>query len=708
MGVEQLPLIAILAPLTLVVGAIYVLGPSLPMHRPAARWFVFASVWLAVLRYLDWRLFVTVLPATGSAVELCWIWFVFMLEVIAHGDALILYMTFLRTTDRRREADAHEQRLRGTAIATLPVVDVYIPTYNEPFNVLEKTIVGALALDYPHVQIWVLDDGRRSWLRDYCTSKGVGYLTRPNNAHAKAGNINHALKHTDGEFVAIFDADFVPQRDFLMRTMGFFSDPKVGIVQVPHAFYNHDPMQTNLAMRKALPDDQRFFFEAIMPSRDAWDAAFCCGSNSITRRAAMRDVGDALPTGSITEDMLLSLSMLRRGYITRYLCERLAFGLAPESLKAFFVQRERWARGALQIMYLPEGPFGHNLHFMHRLMFLPTHWLSQSLTATMAIVTPLVFLWTGLPPLVNVTIESVVHYLLPMVMAMVGGITVFAQKRYFPLAAQVLATFQAFKLMPAILQTLIRPHGLLFKVTPKGADAAGLGYERCIYWISAALMIATLLGMTVNALPEWRLVEQSALVPLVAFWGVVNVTVLFLVCMLCVPIPIRRAEERFEISEPVAIRGRDNLHLIGRLVDISLSGVAIAFDGRRGLPWLKGDAVQAHVADVGVIRCKVTRVHDRVVGLHFDLPPSVERDLLIRKIFTSGHDTTMVTTSAWRATFAMISRIWSVQSNVSLAMPETESSPPEGRLPAATLVLKPSYAGVQLNELAVQRQSIAG
>jgi len=111
-----------------------------------------------------------------------------------------------------------------------------------------------------------------------------------------------------------------------MRTMGFFEDPKVGIVQVPHAFYNHDPMQANLALRKSLPDDQRFFFEAIMPSRDGWDAAFCCGSNSVTRRAAMRAVGDALPTDSITEDMLLSLVLLRQGYVTRYLCERLAFG----------------------------------------------------------------------------------------------------------------------------------------------------------------------------------------------------------------------------------------------------------------------------------------------------------------------------------------------------------------------------------------------
>jgi len=83
----------------------------------------------------------------------------------------------------------------------------------------------------------------------------------------------------------------------------------------------------NLALRKTLPDDQRFFFEAIMPSRDGWDAAFCCGSNSVTRRAALRKVGDGLPTGSITEDMLLTLVMLRQGYVTRYLCEHLAFGL---------------------------------------------------------------------------------------------------------------------------------------------------------------------------------------------------------------------------------------------------------------------------------------------------------------------------------------------------------------------------------------------
>jgi cellulose synthase (UDP-forming) len=260
------------------------------------------------------------------------------------ADALILYISFLRTTDRHAEADRHEARLRAAPADRLPSVDVYIPTFNEPLEVLEKTITGALCLDYPNFSVWALDDGRRPWLKTFCETKGIGYLTRPDNSDAKAGNINHALTKTNAEFVAIFDADFIPQRDFLTRTMGFFSDPKIGIVQVPHAFYNHDVMQANLALRKTLPDDQRFFFEAIMPSRDGWNAAFCCGSNSVTRRAALRAIGDALPTQSITEDMLLSLLMLRKGYITRYLCERLAFGLAPESLNAFFVQRKRWAR----------------------------------------------------------------------------------------------------------------------------------------------------------------------------------------------------------------------------------------------------------------------------------------------------------------------------------------------------------------------------
>ena len=543
------PLLQVLAPLMFVVGALYLLGPTLPISRPWARFLVFGTVWLVIARYLNWRIFTTVLPAGGAWYDVGWVWFCFAVELLAIGDAFILYLSFLRRSDRHREADWNEARLRAQPAENQPTVDVYIATYNEPLDVLEKTITGALCLDYSNFSVWVLDDGRRPWLKEFCEARGAGYITRPDNAHAKAGNINHALTKTNGEFVALFDADFVVQRNFLMRTIGFFHDAKIGIVQAPHTFYNQDPMQTNLALHKAIPDDQRFFFEAIMPSRDAWDAAFCCGSNSVTRRAALRAVGDALPTQSITEDMLLSLILLRKGYITRYLCERLAFGLAPEGLRAFFIQRRRWARGAMQILYLAAGPLGKDLTVMQRLLFLPTHWLTQSLTYLMAIIIPLVFLWTGVLPMVNVTLESVLYYVVPTILATVGGICIYAPNQYFPLAAQVLGTFQSFKIFPSVLLTVIKPFGHAFKVTPKGVAARTESYDQEVFWTAAFLLVLTVAGIIVNLLPEWRIIVQTALIPVVAGWSAYNTLLLFLVCMLSLQGSMQRGEERFYSGE---------------------------------------------------------------------------------------------------------------------------------------------------------------
>jgi cellulose synthase (UDP-forming) len=693
--------------MTFVFGAVFVLGPALPLERRWARRAVFAAVWLVILRYLVWRICDTVLPATGSAIEVAWVWLCFAVELIALGDGLILYLAFLRTSDRRAKADAHEMRLRALAPGACPTVDVFIPTYNEPLEILEKTITGALFLDYPRFKVWVLDDGRRPWLKAFCEEKGAGYITRPDNAHAKAGNINHALPRTSAELVAVFDADFIPQRNFLMRTVGFFDEPEIGIVQVPHAFYNHDPMQANLALRKTLPDDQRFFFEAIMPSRDGWDAAFCCGSNSLTRRAALEAVGNALPTSSITEDMLLSLAMLRQGFVTRYLCERLAFGLAPESLKAFFVQRQRWARGAIQILFLPEGPIGRRLSLMQRLLFLPTHWLSTSLMLLMSIVTPLVFLFTGLPPLVHVTTESVLYYLVPMVLAIVGGIVVFAPRQYFPLAAQVLGTFKSFKIAPTVLATIVKPFGHVFKVTPKGSDAKQTAYERGIFWASFALMTLTVLGLFVNALPDWRIVGQTALLPMVACWGAVNVVVLFLVCMMSLQAPMHRGEERFELAEPIWVLSPAAGKSLGRIKDISLSGVGITLEETHPLALRPGGAVHLFIAEVGFVPALVVRNLGNFLAARFELGPSVERDLLIRKLFTGGLDTTTVTASALSVTRAMLRSIWAARSRMAEAAPAPTAAAASVKLPPASLVIPPRAPTTRLADLVAKRKTLA-
>src|SRR5580698_883746 len=122
------------------------------------------------------------------------------------------------------------------------LVDVMIPTYNEDPDLLRGTITAALKIDYPH-RTYVLDDGRRPEVRALCEELGAEYMTRPDNKHAKAGNLNHALKLTDGEFVVIFDADHVADRHFIDRLIGYFADKKLGFVQTPHAFYNFDAYQ---------------------------------------------------------------------------------------------------------------------------------------------------------------------------------------------------------------------------------------------------------------------------------------------------------------------------------------------------------------------------------------------------------------------------------------------------------------------------------
>lgn len=708
MSVSGLSTIELLAPTLFVIGSIYLLAPLLPLARPWARLIVFVIVWLVVGRYVAWRLTDTVWPAQGDPVDVAWVWFCFAIEAVAFFDAFILYLTFLRTADRHAEADRYEARLRALAPADLPSVDVFIPTYNEPLEVLEKTITGALCLDYPNVRVWVLDDGRRAWLKQFCEARGVGYFTRADNVHAKAGNINHALAHTSGDFVAVFDADFIPKRNFLWRTVGFFADPKIGIVQVPHAFYNSDPMQTNLALRRTLPDDQRFFFEAIMPSRDAWDAAFCCGSNAVIRRAALDQVGGRLPTESITEDVLLTLTMLRKGYITRYLCERLAYGLAPESLGAFFVQRQRWARGAMQILYLDVGPLGRNLSLVQRLMFLPTHWVSQGCVLLLAVVAPLVYLWTGLMPLVNVTGSAVIYYLVPMLLAIVGGITVYAPKQYFPFASQVLGTFQSFKILPSAFLTLINPSGQTFRVTPKGRDAATAKYERGIFWIAASLIVLTIAGLALNTVPEWQVINDSRLLPTVAFWAAINIATLFLVCMMSLQAPLRRAEERFLLQEQIAVVSSAGQLSTGMTRDISLSGVAIVGDESRDLPIKTGDKVKLHIAEVGFVAGTVVRKEGHSCSVRFDLPPSVERDLLIRKLFTGAVHAEEIKASAWSATRAMIASIWNAQPSRGASLPDEPERPSNVmKLPARTLMVTPKPERRSLETISAERRRLA-
>ena len=121
-------------------------------------------------------------------------------------------------------------------------VDVFIPTINEPVDIVRRTVIAAMNMSYPH-QTWLLDDGARPEMQRLAATLGCRYLSRRTNVNAKAGNLNNALAHSGADFVAVFDADHAPAKDFLERTLGFFSDPRVAFVQTPQDFFNLDSYQ---------------------------------------------------------------------------------------------------------------------------------------------------------------------------------------------------------------------------------------------------------------------------------------------------------------------------------------------------------------------------------------------------------------------------------------------------------------------------------
>ena len=253
-----------------------------------------------------------------------------------------------------------------------PTVDVFIPSYNEPLSVVMPTVIAALAMDWPRekIKVYLLDDGRRDDFREFAASVDVTYLTRSDNVHAKAGNINAALPKTDGELIAIFDCDHIPTRTFLQATVGLFlEDRQLAMVQTPHHFLSPDPFERNLQLFRLMPNEGELFYGLVQDGNDLWNATFFCGSCAVLRRTMLLEIG-GVAVETVTEDAHTALKLHRLGYNTAYLGVIQAAGLATESLSTHVGQRIRWARGMAQIFRIDNPLFGKGLRWPQRLCYL--------------------------------------------------------------------------------------------------------------------------------------------------------------------------------------------------------------------------------------------------------------------------------------------------------------------------------------------------
>ena len=228
-------------------------------------------------------------------------------------------------------------------------VDIFIPTYKEPVWMVRRTVLGALAVRYPH-KTYLLDDGNRPEVARLAQELGCRYLARAENLHAKAGNLNNALRLSSGAFIAIFDADHAPLPEFLDRTLGYFADARVAFVQTPEDFYNVDSYVHRVDVEtRRIWHEQALFFRVIQPGKDRWNAAFFSGSCAVIRRQALEDVG-GFATETVTEDIHTSIRLHARGWRSVYHDEALAYGLAPPTALPYHIQRLRWGQGAMQVL----------------------------------------------------------------------------------------------------------------------------------------------------------------------------------------------------------------------------------------------------------------------------------------------------------------------------------------------------------------------
>ncbi|NKE44533.1 UDP-forming cellulose synthase catalytic subunit [Roseomonas frigidaquae] len=569
---------------------------------------------LVSLRYIYWRLvdtleftsFMQTFLGTG----------LLLAEVYAVTTMLLAYFQAIWPLDRKPvplPEDPDEW----------PTIDVFIPSYNEPLEIVKPSIYGALAIDWPRekMNVYLLDDGRRDEFRRFCEQVGCNYLIRADNKGAKAGNINAALKVTNGEYICIFDCDHVATRAFLQLTVGWLlRDRDLAMVQTPHHFYSPDPFERNLASGQRVPNEGLLFYGMVQQGNDLWNAAFFCGSCAVIRREALLEVG-GVPTETVTEDCHCSLKMQRRGWRTAYLRVPLAAGLATERLMLHIGQRMRWGRGMIQILRIDNPMMGGGLKFYQRCCYFMSqfHFLFP-LPRFVFLTAPLAFLLFG-ESIIAASPLAIIAYAGPHILHSVGATSRLSGHVRHSFWSEIYETVLALYLIPVMLATLLDPKKGKFNVTDKGGtlqegffDLRAVGPNMVLALALIAGLLSGIYGLTTNAVDS---LDFQAFA-LNFLWATLSFVVVL--AGLAVGRERRQVRERARVGAVIAANVvlADGRVIEGETMDLSLGGAAVAIQRPADVP---EDAAITLELDVGpewvAIPAEVLRWQDDRMQVRF-------------------------------------------------------------------------------------------
>ncbi|ACS87648.1 UDP-forming cellulose synthase catalytic subunit [Musicola paradisiaca] len=548
---------------------------------------------------------------------------------------VVLMLGFLQTTwplERTIEPLPEDSSL-------WPTVDVYIPTYNESLDVVRDTVLAAQCIDYPRdkMKVYLLDDGKRDEFAVFAAQAGVGYITRNNNAHAKAGNLNHAMTLTQGELICVFDCDHVAKRIFLQATVGpFLSDPKLALLQTPHYFYSPDPFERNLRLASNMPNEGSLFYGPVQQGNDTWNATFFCGSCAVIRRAALDEIG-GFAVETVTEDAHTAMKLQRRGWKSAFLSIPLAAGLATERLVLHVIQRTRWARGMTQIFRMDNPLLGRGLTWQQRLCYLNAmlHFLF-GLPRVVFLTAPLAYLLFNLN-IIHSSAEMIFAYVLPhLVMSIYVNSRMNGRYRY-SFWGEIYEAVMSFHLVIPTLVTLISPKHGKFNVTDKGGLLdEGFFDFRIVrpHIITAFLLVAGLAAGITRMLAHEYFNVDPYVVALNMGWAAFCLLILLAAIAVARETKQVRKTIRIDVDMPVIIHYASGIASRSKTINLSMGGAQIkAPDLRHKHDEIEAIELLVQSSEI-CIPVQSVATDDEIIRLRFDDIPLSHRRALVRVVLS--------------------------------------------------------------------------
>lgn len=541
----------LLAPSLVLFLFVQILTKIFPQPDNFSRRLVAGILFCLLLRYLLWRSLSTLNltnPVDGSLSLL-----LLGMELLAVSGGMLQLLLMFTAKDRHQEADRYSEAVVDGSYQ--PSVDILIPTYNEPDFILKRTVIGCQALDYPRKQVYLLDDTRRPEIAQLAEELGCHYFTRPDNSHAKAGNLNHAISKTEGELIVVFDADFIPTQNFLKRTVGFFQKSKIALVQTPQSFYNCDPIARNLGLEKVLTSEEEVFYRQMQPIKDGAGSVVCAGTSFVLRREALEEVGGFV-TESLSEDYFTGIQLAAKGYELVYLNEKLSAGLAAENISAHLEQRLRWARGTLQAFFISSNPLTiPGLNLWQRLGHLEglLHWFS-SIPRLFFLLLPIISVFFGVHP-ISANAREAVYFFVPYYLTQLTVFSWLNVRSRSALLSDLYSLVQCVPVAITVIKVMLNPFSRGFKVTPKGLSSDRYYYNWNLALPLILFLIATIASFSVS------LVNAASILNISLWWNGYNIITLSTALLVLLDIPKPSIYQWFATRKKVQIISENKIYL---------------------------------------------------------------------------------------------------------------------------------------------------